>query len=127
MMSVTFLLILLVIFQIKHLVADFILQTGWMVRTKGIYGHPGGIVHAGLHAVLTAGILLLTPLAPLSLALIVLGEFVLHYHLDWFKDRVLKKQGYTAHQKEFWTLAGLDQFAHQLSYVLILYLVVRLV
>ena len=124
-MSVEFVLFLLVLFQVKHLLADFILQSSWMVRTKGIYGHMGGISHAGLHALFSAAILLFTPLGPGMVLLIAFGEFVAHYHLDWFKDRETRKYGYTAMQKGFWTLAGLDQFAHQLTYIAILLIVLH--
>ena len=41
----------LLAFEAKHFICDFVIQTEWQVRTKGIYGHPGGAVHAGLHAV----------------------------------------------------------------------------
>jgi hypothetical protein len=124
-MSVEYILFLMVLFQVKHLLADFILQSGWMVRTKGIYGHWGGICHSGLHALLSAIVLLFTPLDPAMLAMIVFGEFIVHYHLDWFKDRETKKYGYTATHKGFWTLAGLDQFAHHLTYIAILMIVLR--
>mgnify|MGYP001494538601 CR=1 FL=1 len=56
------LLILILLFQVKHLLADFIWQTGWMVRNKGTYGHLGGIAHAGLHGLLTVPVLIWTPM-----------------------------------------------------------------
>jgi hypothetical protein len=37
----------------KHAVADFYLQTAYQYSNKGKYGHPGGIIHAGIHAALT--------------------------------------------------------------------------
>lgn len=125
-MTVEFFLFLMVLFQVKHLLADFILQSSWMVRTKGIYGHMGGICHSGIHALLSAWILFIAQLDATWVLAIALGEFVVHYHLDWFKDRETRKYGYTAMQKGFWTLAGLDQFAHQLTYVGILLIVLRL-
>ena len=38
-----------VLFEAKHFLCDFVLQSAYQYRNKGIYGHPGGILHAGLH------------------------------------------------------------------------------
>jgi len=43
-------LTVLLILQIKHFFCDFVLQTPYQFLNKGIYGHPGGFIHAGLHA-----------------------------------------------------------------------------
>lgn len=124
-MTLNTLLLLLILFQIKHLLADFVWQSSWMVQTKGIYGHMGGICHAGMHAGLSLLILIFAAPSLMVAVLVAVGEWVVHYHLDWYKDRELKKHGYTALQKGFWALAGLDQFAHQLSYVGILWLLIQ--
>ncbi|HKL65147.1 MAG TPA: DUF3307 domain-containing protein [Roseovarius sp.] len=116
------LLVLVLLFQIKHLLADFVWQTGWMVRNKGTYGHPGGIAHAGLHAVMTMPILIWTPLTTLAVLGVAAVEFVLHYHIDWTKDQLLKRSGWSPREKGYWGLTGLDQFAHQVTYVAILWL-----
>lgn len=116
------LLILLLLLQIKHLLADFVWQTGWMVSNKGTYGHPGGIVHAGLHGLLTVPVLIWTPMTPLAVVGVVAAEFVVHYHIDWTKDRLLKQSGWSPQEKGYWGLTGLDQFAHQATYVAILWL-----
>lgn len=121
------LLILLLLFQIKHLLADFVWQTGWMVRNKGIYGHPGGIAHAGLHCLLTVPVLIWTPMATLAVLGVAAVEFVLHYHIDWTKDRLLKQSGWSPREKGYWGLTGLDQFAHQVTYVAILWLALGVV
>src|SRR3970040_1352534 len=41
------------VLMFKHAVADFYLQTSYQYLNKGKYGHPGGIIHAGIHAALT--------------------------------------------------------------------------
>ena len=121
------LLLLLAAFQIKHLLADFFWQTPAMLRTKGIWGHPVGASHSAIHASLSAAIVaLLTPLSTAWIAAILLGEFVLHYHTDWAKDQVNKRRGYTPRRKAYWVLVGLDQCAHQLTYVAIVALVMAL-
>ena len=35
------------VLQIKHFLGDFVLQSTYQFRTKGIYGHPGGFLHSG--------------------------------------------------------------------------------
>lgn len=114
------------VLQVKHLLADFVLQSGWIVRTKGIYGHPGGIVHAGLHAVLSIAALVITPIGWAWIAAICVAEFVVHYHIDWLKDRLLKRSGAKPTQWYFWVLTGADQFAHHLTYIAMLYTVLLL-
>ncbi|HAW46126.1 MAG TPA: DUF3307 domain-containing protein [Roseovarius sp.] len=121
------LLILILLFQVKHLLADFIWQTGWMVRNKGTYGHLGGIAHAGLHGLLTVPVLIWTPMTVLTVVGLAAVEFVLHYHIDWTKDRLLRWSGWSPQEKGYWGLTGLDQFAHQVTYVAIVWLALGIV
>ena len=110
---------ILVVLQIKHFICDYPLQTLWQLKNKGTYGHPGGIVHSGLHAVGTcAAFLVVTP--PLAIGIgIIAGEFVLHYHIDWAKEQVIRRMGWTATQREFWWAIGFDQLLHHLTYIAI--------
>lgn len=126
-MTATTLLMLMLLFQIKHLLADFVWQTGWMVRNKGSYGHPAGLAHAGLHAVLTVPLLIWTPMAAGAVLGVVAVEFVLHYHIDWTKDRLTKRAALGPREKGYWALMGLDQFAHQATYVAILWVALAIV
>ena len=41
--------VLLVGFQLKHFIADYLLQASWMIAEKGKLTSPGGYVHAGIH------------------------------------------------------------------------------
>lgn len=109
------LLALMTGFALKHFLCDFVLQTGWQVRNKGRYGHPGGLVHSGLHALGTAPLLLGLP--PLALVGLLVAEFALHYHIDWSKDRVTKWAGWTPATHMFWIAIGFDQLLHGLSYI----------
>jgi len=103
---------------LKHMAADFILQTRYQLRNKGTYGHPGGLLHAAIHGVLSAPVFVI--LAPSSAAVAVVllaGEAVLHYHIDWLKERVVKGAGWTARDSGFWTALGVDQLAHHITYL----------
>jgi len=115
--QVQLVLAVLLILQIKHFVADFVLQTPYQFLNKGKYGHPGGIIHAGIHAIGSLfAFLVITPSLLLGLA-IFLGEFVVHYHIDWLKERTVKRQQWVFPQAEFWWTFGADQFLHQLTYL----------
>ena len=113
--------VLLVIFilELKHFVFDYPVQRPYMFLNKGVYGHPGGILHAGIHALATTVVfLVITP--PLIVGLgIVIAEFLIHYHVDWTKEQFLKRQAATAKDDRFWFALGLDQLLHHLTYVAI--------
>lgn len=118
-LSDTTVLLLLAAFQLKHFLADFVLQNGYILANRRIYGHPGGLLHAGIHVSLTLPILLVAGVAWPLLGYILAGEFIFHYHLDWAKDRLNHALGLTPASAPFWWLMGLDQALHQLSYLVI--------
>jgi hypothetical protein len=107
--------ILLALFGIKHFIADFLMQYSYMIRDKGIYGAEGGIHHALTHACFT--FLVLVPFIHNANDLIALPlvDFVLHYHIDYFKQQLNK--GLTSADRQFWVWLGLDQALHYLTYV----------
>lgn len=110
-------LLLLTLLTLKHFVFDFLYQPPFQWQNKGTYGHIGGIVHSGQHAA-ASFVILLFFVAPLLAAAIVLAEFVIHYHMDWFKMNYNAKKGWTATtHNEFWVLLGVDQLVHSLTYV----------
>ena len=112
-------LLVILILEIKHFFADYPLQTTWMVQNKGTWGHPAGIVHAGIHAVLTTlAFFVITPTLLIGLAIVV-GEFLLHYHIDVTKEFFMRRSKFSAADGPFWVLLGLDQLAHHLTYVAI--------
>jgi hypothetical protein len=108
------------VLMFKHAVADFYLQTPYQYLNKGTYGHPGGCIHAGIHAVLTPFVyLVLVPSSLLLVLAITIGEFAVHYHVDWMKEQVMHRNGWTAHDRGFWYALGTDQLVHGLTYLLI--------
>jgi hypothetical protein len=103
----------------KHLVFDFFLQTAYQYRNKGIYGHPGGILHAGLHAFGTSFLFLYVYPGAALAAQILAGEFIVHYHIDWTKEQVVKRLRLTTENSAFWWALGVDQFLHGATYIAI--------
>lgn len=112
-------LYIFLLLAIKHFIIDFPLQTKFQWSNKGTYGHPGGLLHSGLHGIGT--VLVLWWFTPLAL-LAGLIDAVIHYHVDWAKMNLNSRLGYgpTTHE-EFWWLLGLDQFVHQVTYIAILW------
>jgi hypothetical protein len=117
--QVTLVLVALVYLQIKHFVCDFVLQRPYQYLNKGTYGHPGGVLHAGLHALATCPVFaVMMPSLRLALAIVV-AEFIVHYHIDWAKEQVTKRTGWQTENAGYWTALGMDQLLHQLTYVAI--------
>ena len=44
--------VLLVGLELKHYIADYFMQPGWILAGKGDFRKPGGYAHAGIHALL---------------------------------------------------------------------------
>jgi hypothetical protein len=108
---------------VKHAVADFILQTDLIFRQKGNYGAPGGLLHAFIHILLTAPVFWLFPGGGLGLAVgLLAAEFLVHYHIDWTKEQIVRHESWTTKDSMFWWALGIDQLLHGLTYVAILWI-----
>jgi hypothetical protein len=114
-------LLALLIFQIKHFLCDFVLQTSNQVRNKGHYLHMGGITHAGLHMLGSIPALLVLTRAPVVISALLLGEFLIHYHTDWLKVQVDRALRLNDTNTLYWTIFGSDQLIHQLTYLGMVY------
>ena len=103
----------------KHLLLDFVYQPPYMWMNKGTYGHFGGILHSGLHALATLWILLFV--VDFYTAVLLAGaEYLVHYHMDWFKMWYNARKGWKCNEHpQFWVLTGIDQWVHSLTYLAI--------
>lgn len=110
----------LLLLEAKHFLFDFPLQTQYQSSNKGTYGHPGGILHAGLHSVGTAAVLACFSLDIPLLFAILAAEFLIHYHVDWTKAQLVKRIA-PERNYGFWLIFGLDQFLHHATYVAIVF------
>jgi len=114
--------------MVKHVVADYFLQTSWMISEKADYGKAGGLVHAGEHGLLTAVTLLFFGVG-WWVILFALLDFILHYHIDWCKSNYLRGNfrfapwPYDSDDPQYWWAMGIDQFLHYMTYVLIVFLI----
>ena len=108
----------LILLQIKHWYIDFVDQTEEEIQHKGIYLDWRGIKHSVKHGVSTFVILWVVlgwVETDLAFALATV-DFLLHYHIDWFKMNYGNRDIRTP---QFWNHLGLDQMAHQIVYIII--------
>lgn len=115
-------LMLLVLLQVKHWYIDFVNQSDAEVQGKAIYGNWSGIAHSAKHGIGTfLALIIVTGWTSLIFAfLLSVLDFVLHYHIDWAKMNFGNRDIRTP---QFWNHLGLDQMAHQLTYIGIAYLI----
>lgn len=111
--------------QLKHLLVDFYLQTTEMVRGKGQYANWDGIKHSLQHGIgtfLLVAIFFLVigvrslPIFLFIVAFAALFDFITHYHIDWVKMNYGNRD---IANEQFWQHLGLDQYAHQVVYLLL--------
>lgn len=107
----------LVLLQIKHVVADFFLQPRYVWANKGRYGHPGGILHALVHIVLSLPALIFLGASASLIGLVCIVEGLVHYHVDFAKERLTRKLALQIDRPGYWYLFGLDQGMHQATYL----------
>ena len=113
--------LLLSLFGIKHFIADFPLQFQYMVQEKGTYGATGGLHHSMIHALFTLFIIMFAVDDAYLALLLALADGIIHYHIDWAKQQL--NRNLTMKDDRWWTLMGLDQCLHYLTYVGIIYVV----
>ena len=116
-------LILMTLLQMKHWYADFWIQTFSQTVRKGIYLDRVGISHSIDHVIGTLIALLIFslgvhPLSPMTIIIMALVEGTVHYHIDWIKVKFGHKDMTNA---IFWKEFGLDQFAHQATYLIMIW------
>jgi hypothetical protein len=112
-------LLIFCILQVKHFLADFVLQTPRMIHEKGIYGASHGIYHSLWHS--TGTLLAFVWLHPIIGLVTAFFDFLLHYHIDWSKTKINAHAKLTLQDRAFWIWFGADQLAHQLTYILLIW------
>jgi hypothetical protein len=112
-------------FQLKHFLCDFVLQTQTQAQKKGFYANIAGITHAGTHVIGSIPALLILGADLRMIVVLLIGEFLVHYHTDWLKARTDRERAAAGQDHVFWMMFGLDQLIHQLTYIAMIYLALR--
>jgi hypothetical protein len=113
-------LLVLALLQIKHMFADFFLQTPGMLSARSVYVHTGRAMHCVIHIAGTAVVLLLFGVSPLLLIGLLIAEWIVHYHIDFAKGYWSDKAAHSPEDSGFWRAFGADQMLHQLTYILMI-------
>lgn len=111
--------------QVKHFVADYLLQPRWVLKGKGNMRLAGGYVHAGAHAVGSIPAYLIAGLGALEIGGLVLAEFVAHYVIDYSKICFSRRSHAGPDKAAYWAMHGADQLLHQLTYAALIYVALR--
>ena len=122
MILAIYILVVLALLQVKHWYIDFVNQDNEEVAHKGIYLDWRGVKHSLKQGVGTFIILFLFADLPTALGIGAL-DALLHYHIDWAKMNWGNRDITTP---QFWNHLGLDQMAHQLSYLFYMYILIGL-
>jgi hypothetical protein len=117
--NVQLFLYLLILYQVKHFVADFVLQNVWMLQ-KGKAGWDFLLpltIHCAVHALMTLAVVLY--INPAFWWLVVL-DFVVHFTTDRLKagPRYLGRFS-DIRSQAYWVCFGLDQMIHHLTHIYI--------
>lgn len=105
---------LLVAFTVKHVLADFVLQSNWMARGKeaaSAWAAPL-LAHVACHAALT--LLIVLAVKP-DLWWLALADLAVHASIDRSKALFALRVRWRMDQPQFWWLLGVDQGLHQLT------------
>jgi Protein of unknown function (DUF3307) len=124
MMTNNAVLVLLLLLQIKHFICDGPLQTKAIVDGKSIYGNRLGLLHAGTHGLGSLIALAWFGLGWKMVFALAAADMVIHYHIDFTKENIVKSHGWTTATREFWWALVADQFLHHLTYLAIATIVV---
>lgn len=105
------------LFIIKHLLADFLLQTSWMAKGKELASGWLGplLAHVALHA---AGTLTITLLLAPELAWLAVVDLIVHGLIDRSKTLIQRRYRLKIEQAAYWWLFGTDQTLHHLTHLL---------
>lgn len=111
-------LALFTLLQIKHCYADFYLQTYMQTVKKGVWMDPIGLSHTVEHVYCSLIVMLafsfFVAVNPVLIIVSALIEGLIHYLVDYTKVKYGSKD---QTKPIFWTQFGLDQFAHQFTYI----------
>jgi hypothetical protein len=111
------------LFRMKQLIADYLLQTDWMARGKGRQTHwlAPLLAHAGTHALGTAAIALVV--AP-ELWWLAVVDLLVHASIDRVKAVPALGGRWRPDQAAFWWSHGVDQEAHNLTHLVFVIMLV---
>jgi hypothetical protein len=96
-----------------------------MIVGKDSFAKPGGYAHVAIHALGSLLVLVPAGVSAAMIAGLIVAEAVAHYIIDYMKARWSLARPSDPARKSYWAAHGADQFMHQLTYALMLFLAMR--
>ena len=100
------------------------LEIGYLLYSPLPYDPVGYLVGRDFVNTWVGGELALTR-NPQAIGILLAAEFVIHYHMDWLKVRTDMRFGLTDQMHVYWIVFGIDQVVHQLTYIGMIYAVLK--
>ena len=115
---------LLVLFQLKHFVCDYPLQTQYMLGKMQATGWKLPLAaHAAVHSLATY-IITMYFVGSFTAILFALADFIIHFTVDRIKASPKLGGRFNPTQPYFWWALGADQMAHHLTHYLFIAIIV---
>ena len=116
-------IILLVIFQLKHFISDYPLQSQYMLRKANEKQWVKPLLaHALVHATMT--LLIVLAFNP-SVWWLSIVDLIIHFSVDRVKASPKMLNRFSIDNKFFWWSLGADQMAHHLTHYFIIFIILQ--
>lgn len=116
-----FILVLLCTFQLKHFVADYILQTDYMLgKFKKQDWELPLLCHTLVHAFFTF-VICVALIDPVMAFYLACFDLCVHFVMDRIKASPSLLGRFNPKQKIFWITLGIDQMVHHLTHYIIIF------
>lgn len=129
MITATTAFVILTLLFVKHFIADYPLQTSYMLNKSNKRGWVKPLLaHSGVHAGLTFMVFMgLAAVIPLTAAIFIavgsaIADFILHFVIDTAKAQGFNN--YSTSDKKFWIALGADQLLHALTYLFLVFVLI---
>ena len=114
--------LLLVIYQVKHFLCDYPLQTQWMLEKAKETGWVMPMfAHALVHSLST---MMIVAVFNINLWWLAVVDFVIHFTMDRTKASPSMLNRFGLDNKFFWWSLGFDQMVHHLTHYFIIYILI---
>lgn len=120
----TLLFALLIVFQLKHFLADYPLQGKYMLGKfkDGWDWVIPLLAHSSVHFIFT---LMICSIVNPSLWWLALVDFVIHFSMDRIKAGKNFLGRFKIEDKRFWWSLGFDQMVHHLTHYFVIWMLIK--
>ena len=115
---------ILLLIQLSHFVCDYVFTTKSMIEAKAFSRQWFPIFqHACIHGLFLCGLLMLVDIPQDLRTQIFIIETSSHFAIDYLKGLICRKIDKIKDEKKYYILVGMDQYAHQIMKIVILYVI----